>query len=133
MNGFVIKEDPVRILAVCAQALAVVRSHNNHRVVVQLARAQFRDELSHRRIRSGHCTVVGTTIRRLRIGQMHPEEERRLLACQPGVGAHDHLLAAALHCLVAGFALLRRMKPGVIHVEAAIKAGSQSVPGVERD
>ena len=85
MDGFIVEEDSVSLLAMLAQALTVIGSNNNERAVVQLLHPQNSDQLSCGSIRRGHCGIVGSAGRSFRIIQMHPQKKRAFrIAGKPG-------------------------------------------------
>ena len=92
MDGFIVEKDSVSLLAMLAQALTVIGSNNNERVVVQLLRPQNSDQLSHSSVRRGYRGIVGSAGRSLRIIQMHPQKKRAFrIAGKPGHSPSDDL------------------------------------------
>ena len=67
MDGFVIKENAMRVFTVSAQALSVIRRDYNGRIVIEVSRVQCRHELSNRSIRGGYSAIVRRVIWCMRI------------------------------------------------------------------
>src|ERR1700720_1587974 len=145
MNGFIIEKDPVSILSVLPERLAMIRHHSNHGVVVNAPYPQLPQELSDRGIHVGNLAVVGRArvlplvrfrriVRMVRIIKVHPQKERTFrMRVQPRQRVGYAFAAASLRRLVAIFSRMPSAESGVVGIESAIEAGRELCAGIEND
>ncbi len=131
MNGFLVDEQAVLLLAVVAEPLAVIRQQHNRRAIVQLLVCEMRDHPADDLVRVRDFAVVRRIfleplrrrVRLVRLVQMEKQEElRRGLAVQPPFGDCFRLAAVALQAADARFGSSRRHR-SVEEIEALVDAG----------
>ncbi len=123
----VVEKHPVLLLAVLAEALAVIGDDRDERAVEAAAALERRDQAADARVDVGDLAVVRRRLEaggerrrrivgRVRVVQMHPAEERlRAAAVEPLHRGVDHRIAAPLH----------------LQLEPVAEAGEVGVEGVE--
>ncbi len=143
VQSFVVQKHAMRVLAMRAQRLAMIRHHRDQGFVIKPVLAQRVQQVADTGVRVSDLAVVRLRrepfligrrwiIRVVRVIQVNPEKDRFVSRmAKPSQGMAHHHVRASLHRLVAVRSVAAKMKARVVHVEPAIKAWRGAVQWVE--
>ena len=143
MESLVVQKHAMRVLAMCAQRLAMIRHHRDQGFVIKPVLAQRVQQVADAGVRVSNLAIVRLRrepflkgrrwiIRVVRVIQVNPEKGRFVSRmAKPAQGMAHHHVSASLHRFVAVRSAAAKMKARIIHVEPAIKAWRGAIQWVK--